>query len=141
MKKKFAIAKSRGAKEQKKGPYSDTRLVKFLNERIGSKPRKTATEVSDDGGVSQGYISELRSGKKDPKGIGASVILGLATGMGESPTHLLYLANDIEIEDTDVRQLEDILRDFKRVDPARRERWEYMIKELRRVIKEELRNP
>lgn len=100
----------------------------------------TATEVSQEGGLSQSYLSELKNGKKNPKTMEAETIVCLARGMGESPVTILYLANEIPTTRLDDHVLEQVLRDYAKLDDQARERNEYLIKQLRRVVKDELRS-
>lgn len=134
-KKKIAIAK----KDKPKGPFFNTPFCRYLNSRIGAKPKLTATDVAERGGVSMNYISELKNGKTDPAAIGAAIIKGLADGLDESPCTILRIANDETYEDLRDEDLEHVLKLFSRLDQDGKNAHRSMVDHLKRTVREYLR--
>jgi transcriptional regulator with XRE-family HTH domain len=134
-KKKFSIAKENRVSipEMPKSQLRD-----FLNARIGTKPKMTAMEVSERGGIAYSYISELKNGNKQPGSLTVDAILRLAKGLNESPvTVFLAAIGRLEggLRDQDLQQT---LEEFSRLDKKSRNELEFMHEQLRKMIRERL---
>jgi len=69
-----------------------SQLRDLLNELIGPKPKLTAREVSQKGGIAEGYVSELKSGAKDPLNLTLDAVLRIAKGLGKSEVTIFLAA-------------------------------------------------
>lgn len=117
---------------------SKSQLRDFLNARIGQKPKMTATEVSERGGIAYSYVSELKSGNKKPESLTVDALLRLAKGMKESPVSVFLAAiGKLEngLRDEDVQQT---LEEFTQLDKKSRAELEFMHEQFRKMIRERL---
>lgn len=69
-----------------------SQLRDLLNDEIGAKPKLTAREVSQKGGIAEGYLSELKSGAKDPLNMTLDAVLRLAKGLHTSEITIFLAA-------------------------------------------------
>lgn len=115
-----------------------SQLREFLNERIGARPKFTATEVAQKGGIAESYISHLKSGTKDPMNMTVDAILRLAKGMKESPVALFQAAIGKHKTGLSDASLQQILEDFSQLDSKSRGEMEFVIDQLRRMVAERL---
>lgn len=135
-KKSLAPAKS----HEEKGPYYDKPLAEFLRARIGyAAPKMTANEVSENGGPSPSYISELRKGKNDPASLSVAKLVSLAKGMDVSPVLLFSLAKGDTTLDPQEDRLRQTLRDYGKLSTEDRNDVEFLVRELRSRIRHKLR--
>jgi transcriptional regulator with XRE-family HTH domain len=113
-----------------------SQLRDFLNARIGSKPKMTAMEVSERGGIAYSYISELKSGAKKPDSLTVDAIIRLAKGLNESPA-IVFLAAIGKLE-TGLRDedLQQTMEEFSRLDKKSRNELEFMHEQFRKMIRE-----
>jgi hypothetical protein len=115
-----------------------SQLREFLNARVGPKPKMTAMEVSERGGIAYSYISELKNGHKDADSLTVDAIVRLAKGLNESPT-VVFLAAigklDAGLRDEDIQQT---LEEFSRLDKKSRNELEFMHEQFRKMIRDRL---
>ena len=134
-KKKFSIANENrdSIPEMPKSQLRD-----FLNARIGPKPKMTAMEVSERGGIAYSYISELKNGHKHADSMTVDAVVRLAKGLEVSPA-VVFLAAigklDSGLRDEDLQQT---LEEFSRLDKKSRNELDFMHEQLRKMIRERL---
>jgi len=115
-----------------------SQLREFLNERIGPRPKLTATEVSKRGGIAYSYISELKDGKKDPANLTVDAITRLAKGLNE-PAVVVFLAAIGKLKGGFRDEyLQQMLEDFSQLDNKSKADFDFMIQQLRRMLDERL---
>lgn len=134
-KKKFSIEKDNcdSISEMAKSQLRD-----FLNVRIGTKPKMTAMEVSERGGIAYSYISELKNGHKAGDSLTVDAILRLAKGLRESPLVIFKAATgtlESGLRDEDIQQTLD---EFSRLNTKSRNELEFMHEQFRKMIRERL---
>lgn len=119
-----------------------SQLQEFLSARIGARPKLTAAEVAQRGGIAESYISHLKSGTKDASSLTVDAIMRLAKGMGESPLTIFKAATGKYKSGLKDESLQQILEDFSELDSKARGEMEFVIDQLRRMIRERSdRNP
>lgn len=119
-----------------------SQLRDFLNARIGPKPKMTAMEVSERGGIAYSYISELKNGHKPADSLTVDAILRLAKGLRESPLIIFKAATgnlESGLRDEDLQQT---LEEFSELDKKSRNELEFIHEQFRKMIRERsTRNP
>ena len=131
-KKKIAIAKP--AKEIAE-PIRKSQLSEFMEARIGPERGKLrGADVARIAGVTDGYISELRRGKKDAWGCSADMVCRLAAGMGESEVSVfLAIIGKMKPGITD-EYAAHVMEKFSKLRSQDRDKVEFMLKKLSEMI-------
>lgn len=126
-----------------------SQLRDLLNELIGAKPKLTAREVAQKGAIAEGYLSELRSGAKDPLNMTLDAVLRLAKGL-QKPDITIFLAAVGRLNTRRRGQgIEQIVNDLQldqkakaelllAIDQIRRADMEYMLERLRLAAEDRL---
>jgi hypothetical protein len=114
-------------------PAMDTsQLRDLLNDEIGPKPKMTAREVSLKGGIAEGYLSELKSGAKDPLNMTLDAVLRLAKGLHQSEI-TIFLAAIGKLKIRRKAQGVEKIVDALQLDPAAKTELLLAINEIRRA--------
>lgn len=115
-------------------------LAELIGSRVdeGVPDRMTYEDIGKRSGgrISGNYANELRNGKKDPKKLSVTKIIGLAKAFGESAVVIFEAAMGKPQTQMRDESLEQLLSDFSQLSARDREELRYIVNHLHAQVRE-----